>query len=161
MVARVWTLMAPSPVTVPVVTPGRAVNKMLMSVHQAPARTMALVWIALGSTPASACLVLFLRNNVLPYIWTIFTIRLEALRRHNSATAVHSATLVFILFFLFYKIMFSCTYILHLHVALVVWLFWRLIVLTWFLLFWVCTLIVNCTDCTWLWIKASSKRIVM
>ncbi len=71
-VVSAWTLMAPSPVTVSGVILGRAVNKMSTSVLRTPARTMAHVWIALETTPASACLVHFWRNYKLPDISTFF-----------------------------------------------------------------------------------------
>lgn len=85
----VWTPMAPSHVTVSGVMPGRAVNKMSTSVLPTPARTMARVWIASGTIPASACLVHFLRNYVLFYILTSF-VRLSILNELRRSAAFES-----------------------------------------------------------------------
>lgn len=74
MAVNVWTLMAPSPVTVFVDTLDRAVSRTSMSVLQAPARTMAPVWIVLATTPASAWLVhnLVLKQHSTLYYLTLF-----------------------------------------------------------------------------------------
>ena len=55
----------------------------------------------------------------------------------------------------------SCTYMLHLHVALCSLALLMQIVLTWFLLLWVCTLMVECTYWKSIWIKAWAERYVI
>lgn len=55
---------APSPVTVPRVMQDPAVNRTSMSVLPTPARMTAHVWIALATTAAFACQVLYIIQEI-------------------------------------------------------------------------------------------------